>query len=64
MWAYKEAAGEWEQVNYGTTTNGITLTGTLEAGVYTKLKMYYYTNHNCMYNKSNITYSVTFDYAV
>ena len=64
VWAYKEAAGEWEQVNYGTTTNGITLTGTLEAGVYTKLKMYYYTNHNCMYNKSNITYSVTFDYAV
>jgi hypothetical protein len=24
------------------------------------LEMYYYTNHNCMYNKSNITYSVTY----
>jgi len=24
------------------------------------LEFYYYTNHDCMYNKSNITYSVNF----
>jgi hypothetical protein len=24
------------------------------------LEFYYYTNHDCMYNKSNITYSVAF----
>ena len=28
--------------------------------IYSKLEMYYYTNHDCMYNKSNITYSVEF----
>ncbi len=34
--------------------------GTLKPGVSSKLEFYYYTPHNCMYNKSNITYSVEF----
>jgi len=40
--------------------NGVYMYGTLQAGIYTKLEFYYYTPHNCMYNKSNITYSVEF----
>ena len=57
---YNILTGQWDQLDYQTTTNGITFTRTLTAGVYSKLEFYYYTNHNCMYNKSNITYSVTF----
>jgi hypothetical protein len=40
--------------------NGVYMYGTLAPGIYTKLEFYYYTPHDCMYNKSNITYSVTF----
>ncbi|MEA4846644.1 MAG: S-layer homology domain-containing protein, partial [Clostridiaceae bacterium] len=40
--------------------NGVYMYGTLEPGIYTKLEYYYFTPHTCMYNKSNITYSVTF----
>lgn len=40
--------------------NGVHMYGTLQPGIYTKLEMYYYTPHTCMYNKSNITYSVEF----
>lgn len=40
--------------------NGVYMYGTLQPGIYTKLEMYYYTPHTCMYNKSNITYSVEF----
>lgn len=40
--------------------NGVYMYGTLEPGVYSKLEFYYYTPHTCMYNKSNITYSVTY----
>ncbi|MPM22379.1 hypothetical protein SDC9_68831 [bioreactor metagenome] len=57
---YNVLTGQWDQLDYGTTTNGITFTRSLPPGVYSQLEMYYYTNHNCMYNKSNITYSVTF----
>ena len=59
---YNVLTGQWDQLDYGTTTNGITFSRTLGAGVYTKLEFYYYTNHNCMYNKSNITYSVTYHF--
>lgn len=59
---YNKLTGQWDQLDYGTTSNGITFTRTLGAGVYTKLEFYYYTNHNCMYNKSNITYSVTYHF--
>ena len=59
---YNVLTGQWDQLDYGTTTNGITFTRTLGAGVYSKLEMYYYTNHDCMYNKSNITYSVTYHF--
>lgn len=57
---YNQLTGQWDQLDYGTTSNGITFSRTLGAGVYTKLELYYYTNHECMYNKSNITYSVTY----
>ena len=57
---YNTKTGAWDQIDYGTTSNGITFSRTLTPGVYSKLEMYYYTNHNCMYNKSNITYSVEF----
>ncbi len=57
---YNVLTGQWDQLDYQTTTNGITFSRTLTAGVYSKLEFYYYTNHQCMYNKSNITYSVTY----
>jgi len=59
---YNKVTGQWDQLDYGTTSNGITFSRTLIAGVYTKLEFYYYTNHDCMYNKSNITYSVSYHF--
>ena len=38
------------------------LSGKLPTGTYTQMRFYYYTNHDCMYNKSNITYSIVFDF--
>lgn len=46
---YNIKTGAWEQLDYGTTNNGISFTRTLTAGTYSKLEMYYYTNHSCMY---------------
>ncbi|MEG0944816.1 MAG: S-layer homology domain-containing protein, partial [Angelakisella sp.] len=57
---YNVKTGAWDQLDYGTTNNGISFTKTLTAGTYSKLEMYYYTNHNCMYNQSNITYTVDY----
>ena len=57
---YNRNTGAWDQLAYQTTVNGVTLTNTMSHGIYTQLEFYYYTNHNCMYNKSNITYSVEF----
>lgn len=57
---YNTITGQWDQLDYGTTTNGITFSRSLSPGVYSQLEFYYYTNHDCMYNKSNITYSVDF----
>lgn len=57
---YNIKTGGWDQLDYGTTSNGISFTRTLTAGTYSKLEMYYYTNHSCMYNKSNITYTVEY----
>ncbi|TCK89054.1 S-layer family protein [Natranaerovirga hydrolytica] len=59
---YNKLTGQWDQLDYGTTSNGITFSRSLGAGVYTRLEFYYYTNHNCMYNKSNITYSVSYHF--
>ena len=59
---YNVLTGQWDQLDYGTTSNGITFSRTLGAGVYAKLEFYYYTNHSCMYNKSNITYSVNYHF--
>ena len=60
--AYNILTGEWEEVAYKTTSNGVTLSGNLPANTYTQMRFYYYTNHDCMYNKSNITYSVVYDF--
>jgi hypothetical protein len=57
---YNMLTGQWDQLDYGTTTNGITFSRSLSPGIYSQLEFYYYTNHQCMYNKSNITYSVVF----
>jgi hypothetical protein len=57
---YNILTGQWDQLDYGTTTNGITFSRSLSPGLYSQLEFYYYTNHDCMYNKSNITYSVAF----
>jgi hypothetical protein len=59
---YNVLTKQWDQLDYGTTSNGITFSRSLGAGVYSKLEFYYYTNHNCMYNKSNITYSVNYHF--
>lgn len=56
---YNIQTGEWELIEKRTTTNDITMTGTLEPGVYSKLEFFYYASH-CMYNKCNITYNVEF----
>ena len=60
--AYNILTGQWDQIAYKTTNNGVTLSGQLPTGTYTQMRFYYYTNHNCMYNKSNITYSIVFDF--
>ena len=39
----------------------MTLSGTLPSGTYTEMRFYYYTNHDCMYGKSNITYTVEYE---
>ena len=43
---YNIITGQWDQLDYGTTTNGITFTRSLSPGIYSKLEMYYYTNHD------------------
>jgi len=55
---YNSLTGQWDQLDYGTTTNGITFTRSLGAGVYTKLEFYYYTNHDCMYVRPQGLYSI------
>lgn len=59
---YNIKTGVWDQLSYQRTKNGITFNKTLTSGIYSKLEFYYYTNHNCMYNKSNITYSVFYHF--
>ena len=59
---YNRLTGQWDQLDYGTTSNGISFERTLQAGIYTKLDLYYFTNHDCMYNKSNITYVALFEF--
>ena len=60
--AYNIRTGQWDQIAYKETNNGVTLSGKLPTGTYTQMRFYYYTNHDCMYNKSNITYSIVFDF--
>ena len=58
---YNRNTGQWEQIEYRTTKNGIYMEGTLPKGVYTKLEFFYYASH-CMYGKSNITYTVEYSF--
>ncbi|QUH21978.1 PA14 domain-containing protein [Alkaliphilus sp. B6464] len=61
---YNPSTRQWEQIEYKTTSNGIFLNnggGTLPVGKYTKLEFFYYASH-CMYNKSNITYTVEYGF--
>jgi len=51
---------EWDQLDYQSVSNGVYFARTLDPGKYSRLDLYYYTNHDCMYNKSNITYTVEF----
>ncbi|WP_353095666.1 hypothetical protein [Tissierella praeacuta] len=46
---YNVVTKQWDQLDYGTTTNGITFTRSLSPGLYSQLEFYYYTNHDCMY---------------
>jgi len=59
---YNIQTNQWEQIDYKTTKNGVYMAKTLPAGKYSKLEFYYYTNHTCMYNKSNITYTVKYHF--
>ena len=59
---YNRLTGQWDQLDYGTTENGISFERNLAAGTYTKLDLYYYTNHTCMYGLSNITYIALFEF--
>jgi hypothetical protein len=49
---YNIQTGVWDQLDYQTTSNGITFTRTLTPGIYSKLEMYYYTNHDCSATRS------------
>ncbi len=49
---YNILTKQWDQLDYGTTSNGITFSRNLGAGVYSKLEFYYYTNHNCSATRS------------
>jgi len=59
---YNRLTGQWDQLDYGTTSNGISFERNLAAGTYAKLDLYYYTNHSCMYGLSNITYIALFEF--
>lgn len=49
---YNRLTGQWDQLDYGTTSNGISFERTLQAGIYTKLDLYYFTNHDCSATRS------------
>ena len=60
--AYNILTKQWDQVAYKEVSNGVNLSGTLPSGTYTQMRFHYYTNHNCMYGKSNITYTVEYEF--
>ena len=45
--AYNIRTGQWDEIAYKTTNNGVTLSGKLPTGTYTQMRFYYYTNHDC-----------------
>ena len=49
---YNTLTGQWDQLDYGTTTNGITFSRSLSPGIYSQLEFYYYTNHDCSATRS------------
>ena len=60
--AYNILTKQWDQVAYKEVSNGVNLSGTLPSGTYTQMRFHYYTNHNCMYGKSNLTYTVEYEF--
>ncbi len=56
------ANNKWETLHdSGSISNGWSSSGPQDTSKqYCQLEFFYYTNHDCMYNKSNITYSVQF----
>lgn len=48
--------------SYFYVSNGIYLEGDIDPGLYSRLEFFYYASH-CMYNNSNITYTVDFSFA-
>lgn len=59
---YNIQTNQWDQLDYKTTNNGVYMAKILPAGKYSKLEFYYYTSHSCMYNKSNIPYTVKYHF--
>ncbi|WP_243126687.1 S-layer homology domain-containing protein [Clostridium sp. HBUAS56010] len=55
---YNTLTGQWDQLDYGTTTNGITFSRSLSPGIYSQLEMFYFTNHDCMYVRPQGLYSI------
>ncbi|KXL53797.1 cellulosome-anchoring protein precursor [Anaerotignum neopropionicum] len=49
---YNIRTNQWDQLDYETTSNGITFERSLNSGSYSKLEFYYYTNHNCSATRS------------
>ena len=49
---YNVLTKQWDQLDYGTTSNGITFEKSLNSGLYSKLEFYYYTNHSCSATRS------------
>ncbi|MGE5392080.1 MAG: S-layer homology domain-containing protein [Deltaproteobacteria bacterium] len=53
---------QWDTLDFAYTDNGISFSRVIASGaIYSRLEFYYYTDHTCMYDLSNIVYSV--DYA-
>lgn len=54
--------GNWDQLIYQTTSNGISFPETsVTPNTYIRLEYFYYASH-CMYGKSNITYTMEYEY--
>ncbi|QUH21979.1 fibronectin type III domain-containing protein [Alkaliphilus sp. B6464] len=61
---YNPSSKQWEEIDYRTTRNGITMSGSIVNDVYTQIKFTYYADH-CMYDIATVSYSLTVrDYVI